>query len=185
VRPQILFIQGGGGEAHKEDEKLVASLRNALGAEYEVRYPKMPKESEPDYRRWTPQIGKEMAAVTRGLILVGHSLGGSFLLKYLSEKKIETHVAGLFLIATPYWGDGGWRYEGYEAVALPQDFASKLPKRAPIFFYHSNDDEIVPSAHLALYEEKLPHATIRVLDGRGHQLNNDLSEVAADIRSLQ
>jgi len=91
----------------------------------------------------------------------------------------------VFLIATPYWGGDGWRYEGYEAAALPKDFPSRLPKGTPIFFYHSRDDEVAPFAHLALYEHKLPQATIRVLDGRGHQLNNDLSEVAADIKRLE
>lgn len=185
MKQQILFIQGGGSGAHNEDEKLVASLRKHLGATYEVRHPQMPKENDPDYQVWRPQIGKELAAVTGKVILAGHSVGGSFLLKYLSEEKIETEVAGLFLIATPYWGGDGWRYEGYEAVALPEDFASRLPKKAPIFFYHGRDDEVVPFAHLALYGEKLPQATIRVLDGRGHQLRSDLSEIAADIKSLQ
>jgi serine hydrolase len=119
------------------------------------------------------------------VILIGHSLGSSFLLKYLSEEKIENPIAGIFLMATPYWGGDGWLYEGYEGIALPEDFASKLPSGAPIFLYHSRDDGIVPFAHLALYEEKLPQATIRALDGRGHQFNNDLSEVASDIAHLQ
>jgi len=68
---------------------------------------------------------------------------------------------------------------------LPEGFASKLPGGAPIFLYHSRDDDIVPFAHLALYAEKLPQATIRVFDGGGHQFNNDLSQVASDIASLQ
>jgi uncharacterized protein len=70
-------------------------------------------------------------------------------------------------------------------VALPEDFASKLPRGTPIFFYHGSDDEAVPFAHLALYAKKVPRAIIRTLDGRGHQLNNDLTEVVADIRSLE
>jgi uncharacterized protein len=185
VKGQILFIQGGGSGAHKEDERLVASLRKHLGSTYEVRYPQMLKESDPDYQRWRPQMRKELSSMKGNVILVGHSLGGSFLLKYLSEEKIETRVAGLFLIATPYWGGDGWRYEGYKANALPEDFRSRLPKGTPIFFYHSRDDEVAPFAHLALYEDKLPQATFRVLDGRGHQLNNDLSEVAADIKCLE
>jgi uncharacterized protein len=184
LRQQILFIQGGGSGAYKEDEQLVASLRNALGDAHEVHYPKMPKENDPDYRRWKAQIRKVLTTLPDRIILVGHSLGGSFLLKCLSEEKTETSIAGIFLIATPYWGGDGWRYEGYEAVALPDDFASTLPKDVPIFFYHSRDDKVVPFAHLALYEDKLPQATIRALDGRGHQLNNDLSEVAADIKRL-
>jgi hypothetical protein len=36
-----------------------------------------------------------------------------------------------------------------------------------------------------MYEKQLPQATIREFDGRGHQFNNDLSEVAADIAGLQ
>jgi predicted alpha/beta hydrolase family esterase len=111
-------------------------------------------------------------------------LGGSFLLKYVSEEKIVKTIAGIFLIATPYWGGDGWQYEGYERVALPEDFASKLPRRTPIFFYHARDDESVPFAHLALYAKRLPQAFIHALDGGGHQLNNDLSEVVADIKSL-
>lgn len=94
MKRQILFIQGGGSEAHKEDEKLVAFLRERLGTTYEVRYPQMPKENDPDYQRWSPQIRKELAAVKGKVILVGHSLGGAFLLKYLSEEKAETGVAG-------------------------------------------------------------------------------------------
>jgi uncharacterized protein len=185
MKQQVLFIQGGGSGAYKEDGQLVASLRNALGEGFEVDYPKMPREADPDYRRWKPQIGTHLRATKEKLIVVGHSLGASFLLKYLSEENIEGTVAGIFLITTPYWGGDGWRYEGYEEVVLPENFPSKLPVGTPIFLYHSRDDEIVPFAHLALYSQKLPHATIRVLSKRGHQLNNDLSELAADIESLE
>jgi serine hydrolase len=185
VKRQILFVQGGGRGAYKEDEKLVVNLRSALGDAYEVHYPKMPQESDPDYQRWKAQISKELAMLKSRTILIGHSLGGSFLLKYLSEENTEMPIAGIFLIATPYWGGDGWRYEGYEAVSLPESFASRLPKGGPIFLYHSRDDEIVPFAHLALYREKLPQAAIRAHNGRGHQLSNDLSEVAADIKSLE
>jgi predicted alpha/beta hydrolase family esterase len=184
VKHQILFIQGGGAGAYEADEQLVVSLRRALGTAYELLYPKMPHESEPDYRNWKTQIGNEMSHLKNGGILVGHSVGGSFLLKYLSDEKVEKSIAGIFLIATPYWGGDGWRYEGYESVTLPKDFPSKLPSGAPIFFYHSRDDEIVPFAHLTLYARKLPQATIHALDAGGHQLRNDLSEVAVDIKSL-
>lgn len=184
MKQQILFIQGGGAGAYQEDGKLVASLRNTLGVAYEVLYPQMPNEGDPDYGMWKVQIKKELAGLESEVILIGHSLGSSFLLKYLAEEKLEKSIAGIFLMATPYWGGDGWQYEGYERVALPEDFAAKLPGGAPIFLYHSRDDEIVPFAHLALYAEKLPQATIRALDGGGHQLNNDLAEVVRDIKGL-
>jgi uncharacterized protein len=111
-------------------------------------------------------------------ILVGHSVGAHMLLKYLSEEEVEKPIAGLFLVAAPYAGTGGWELE--EDV-LPEDFASKLPRDLPIFFYHGRDDEVAPFGHLALYEVNLPGATFRASDGRGHQFGDDLSEVARDI----
>jgi len=64
---------------------------------------------------------------------------------------------------------------------LSENFAAHLPKGLPIFLYQSRNDEEVPFTHLAMYAEKLPLATVREFDGRGHQFNDDLSEVAADI----
>jgi hypothetical protein len=52
MKQQILFIQGGGDGAYKVDQGLVAYLRSALGAAYELRYPKMPRENDPDYTQW-------------------------------------------------------------------------------------------------------------------------------------
>ena len=185
MNKQVLFIQGAGKDAYKEDEKLVASLRQLLGREYEVHYPAMQPEDEANYETWKGQIEQNLAALDGMVIVVGHSLGASILIKCLAEGDIKK-ITAILLIATPFWGgDKGWKYEGYEALALPEGHAKQLPANARVFFYHSRDDEIVPFAHLALYAQKFPQATIRELNRRGHQLNNDLSEVAEDIRSLQ
>jgi predicted alpha/beta hydrolase family esterase len=181
MKKPVLFVHGGGQGAHEEDEKLAASLRDELGATYEVRYPKMPDEDGPEYGAWRDRITEELAAMDAEAILVGHSLGASILLKYLSEEETETPVSGLFLVAPPYWGAEDWEVDDYE---LREDFASKLPEGLPVFLYHSRDDEVVPFAHLALYAERLPQATVREFDGRGHQFGDDLSEVARDIELL-
>jgi predicted alpha/beta hydrolase family esterase len=160
---------------------MAANLQDVLGAAYDVRCPKMPNEDRPEYEAWKDQIAKELHSVDGEAILVGHSLGASVLLKYLSEEGAGKLVAGVFLIAPPYWGAEDWEVGEY---ALQEGFASKLPEALPVFFYHSRDDQWVPFAHLALYEEKLPQATIREFDGRGHQFNDDLSEVARDIKRL-
>jgi uncharacterized protein len=181
MKKQVLFIQGAGEGAYEEDEKLATSLQEALGAEYQVSYPKMPNEESPEDRAWMAQISKELASLEGEIILVGHSAGGGVLLKYLLKENIAKPIAGIFLIAIPYWGPEDEEDEEY---TLYEGFASQLPKGVPIFLYHSRDDEWVPFAHLAIYAEKIPQATIREFEGRGHQFNNDLSEVAADIVSL-
>jgi uncharacterized protein len=182
MKKQVLFIQGAGKGAYEEDEKLAASLQDALGTEYQVLYPRMPNEESPEDEAWITQISKELAALDGKVILVGHSVGGAVLLKYLLKENVGKPIAGIFLISIPYWGPEGEEDDEY---ILHEGFASQLPKGVPIFLYHSRDDEIVPFAHLEMYAEKIPQATIRKFDGRGHQFNNDLSDVAADIISLQ
>jgi serine hydrolase len=181
LRKRVLFIHGGGDGAYEEDRKLAASLQDALGAAYDVRCPKMPDEDSPVYEAWKERIAKELDALKGEVILVGHSLGGSILLKYLSEEELERPVAGLFLVATPYWGVEDWEVSEY---ALREDFASKIPAEITVFLYHSRDDEVVPFEHAALYAEEFSRVSVREFDGRGHQFGDDLSEVAWDIGRL-
>lgn len=180
MRKMVLFIQGGGEGAYAADGKLAASLQAALGTEYQVHYPQMPNEADPAYATYKAQISRELASLEGPWILVGHSIEGTVLLRYLTEAKPPKPIAGIFLVAAPYWGAGEW----LDAQSLAQNLAAHAPKSPPLFFYHSRDDEVVPFTHLALYAEKLPQANIRAFDGRGHQFKNDLSEIAADIADL-
>ena len=181
TKRRVLFVHGGGEGAHEADQKLAASLQDALGAGYEVRSPKMPNEGSPEYGAWRDRISKELADTDGEATLVGHSLGASILLKYLAEENPGRPVAGVFLLATPYWGAEDWEVDEY---ALRDGFASKLPAGSPMFFYHGREDEVVPFGHLALYKDKLPWATFRGFDGLGHQFDDDLSGVARDIEEF-
>ncbi len=142
----------------------------------------MPLEENAGYLDWKAQIAAELASLKKKVILVGHSVGGSILLKFLSEERVNILIAGLFLIAIPYFGgDENWNYD---ALTLPQEFPKKLSSIPRIFLYHSHDDEIVPFAHLALYAARLPQAIIREFDGRGHQFRDNLADIASDIREV-
>jgi uncharacterized protein len=181
MNKHVLFIQGGGGkEDYEADANLVTSLREALGKAYTVHYPLLSNESSPDFGR-RKQIGKEISLIEGGIIFVGHSLGASMLLKYFSENEVKKKIEGIFLISTPFWsGDEDWK----KGLKLHEDFPDTLPKDVPIFLYHCSDDEEVPFEHLSLYAQKLPQATVRKIASGGHQLNNNLSLVAKDIKSL-
>ncbi len=180
----ILFIQGAGRGAYDEDKRLADSLRRALGPRFEVRYPAMPNEDDAPYDQWRQQIEQELAELPGPVVLVGHSVGASVLMRWLSERMDEKAIVGVFLVACPFWGGDGWRYEGYEELALPPGFAAGLPTGTPVYLYHCRDDATVPFDHLALYAKALPQATVRAFDEGGHQLNDDLSAVARDIASL-
>jgi len=181
MNQHVLFIQGGGGkEDYEADAKLVTSLREALGKPYTVHYPQFANESSPDFGR-VKQIGKEISLIHGEVILGGHSLGASMLLKYFSENEVKKKIGGIFLISTPFWsGDEDWK----QGLKLRENFPDTLPKNVPIFLYHCRDDEEVPFEHLSVYAQKLPQATVREIASGGHQLNNNLSLVANDIKTL-
>ena len=112
-------------------------------------------------------------------ILVGHSFGASVLLKYLSEAVRRPALAGLFLVATPFWGPD------FPELALPSDVGMRLRDLSPLHLYHSRDDPEIPFEHLERYGRALPHAVVRALDGRGHEFDQpEFPELAADIRRL-
>ncbi|HYH75489.1 MAG TPA: alpha/beta fold hydrolase [Candidatus Saccharimonadales bacterium] len=185
MKKQVLFIQGAGGGAYDEDATLAESLRQILGSDYEVRYPAMPDEENVPYDAWKACIEQELARMEGPVMVVGHSVGGSVLLKCLGEIETAQPIAGIFVAATPFWGGAGWTYEGYEQLALPADSAARLPDGAPIFLYHCKDDSTVPFDHMALFQQLLPHATSRSLDEGGHQFNQDMTVVAKDIQEIR
>jgi len=179
---QVLFIQGGGEGTHDRwDNTLVRSLSNELGPGYTIRYPVMPNEADPSYAAWKATLEKEFGVLERDAILIGHSLGGTILINVLAERVPKHAVGGIFIIAAPFVGEGGWTSQDIEPRS---DLAARLPPGIPIFLYHGREDEIAPFTHVELYAEAIPSAHVRRLNGRDHQLNNDLSVVANDIRQL-
>ena len=178
----VLFIQGAGDVGYEGDLKLVASLRKALGTVYKVHYPEMPTDEVPYFGSgWLKKIDEGISSFKGAIILAGHSLGASMLLKYLSEKKIKKNISGIFLVAPPFWsGKEDWK----QPLKLQEDFSDKLPKDIPTFFYQCKDDDVVPFDHFTLYKQNIPWAVFREMSHGGHQLNNDLTPVADDIKSL-
>ena len=182
MKRQVLFVQGGGERVHDDwDRKLVESLVAALGANYEIRYPRMPNEDDPRYTTWKATLTKEFAALNDGAILVGHSLGGTFLIHTLAEKPQEREFGAIILIAAPFVGEGGWPSDGWQ----PQhELNRKLPRQVPIYLYHGLADDTAPPSHVELYAHAIPQAHVCRMPGRDHQFNNDLTDIAAVIKSL-
>src|SRR5207244_1917562 len=104
---QVLFVQGGGEGAHDRwDDKLVASLARDLGPSYEILYPLMPNEDDPNYARWKSALQCAFAGLEDGAILVAHSIGATILINVLADDPSKRKFGGVFLIATPFVGNG-------------------------------------------------------------------------------
>ena len=178
---QILFIQGGGDGGYEADKTLVASLKTTLGKKYQVNFSELQSDESASDFGWVQQISERISETDSNTILVGHSLGASMILKFLSESSVVKKIEGVFLLATPFWsGDEDWK----AGLKLQENFAEKLPEEMPLFLYHCQDDEEVPFSHFNQYKKKLTRANFREIESGGHQFNNDLALIAKDIKTL-
>jgi hypothetical protein len=141
----------------------------------------MPAPEDPHFAAWSECLGQVLAEAEEPLVVVGHSLGGSVVLKHLAQTGGDESIARLLLVETPLWGrDQEWELEW----ALPEGWPGPETTLPPTFLFHSRDDEEIPFSHLDLYAKLLPEAEVHPLDGNGHLMDRgDLSEILDAIRA--
>jgi uncharacterized protein len=197
---QLVFIHGG--ESFDTYESYLEMLRtwdyvppskdepkrwkHALAHEleangWEVHMPSMPSKNNAKYAEWKIWFEKVVPYLKDGVVLVGHSLGGIFLAKYLSEETIPVSVRATFIIAAPF--DNTEPGESLADFILPVSLARLAEQGGDIFLYHSEDDDVVPFGELGKYWEHLPEAEVRTFTDRGHFLGSEFPELLECIRT--
>lgn len=178
---QVLFIHSAGTQEEGEGSSgLVKYLEAELSTSFQVIAPKMPEPEDPQYDRWKKALKEEITSLDDGAVLVGHSIGGSVLFKFLTEEELGKSFSKLITVAAPFWGsDSEWKVESF---ALPEDFVSRSSLLPHVVLLHSIDDDVVPFDHLEKYMENIPSATVRQLSGNDHVFQEGLAELVEEIR---
>ena len=158
------------------------SLRQELGNKFDVLLPKMPNPMNAKYDEWKILFKKIAFLLDNNVILIGHSLGAIFLVKYLSENKFPKKILATLLVSPPYDDEG--MEESLGDFVLSKSL-NKLNKHGgKIFIYQSKDDSVVPYSHLKKYKKVLPNASIREFKKRGHFDQLKFPELIKDIKEL-
>lgn len=128
--------------------------------------PELPEPSSPDYNKWLSVFSKFDA--DNQTILVGHSCGGGFLLRWLSENRAS--VKQLVLVAP--WLDPrrilDSKMMDFDLDAGIIDRVGKID-----LFYSDNDGDDINDS-VALIKSKLPKINMHLLRGLGHFTKNDM-----------
>ena len=182
-RFDVLLLPCAGPQGTGEgSDFLLRFLRGQLEPECRVFMPEMPDPEQPHYKPWKKTFERILRDQgDKQLLIVGHSLGASVALKYLSEKPPVKSVAGLFLVGAVYWGLENWNVGEY---IFEQNFQRHLRYIPNIFFYHSKDDEVVPVSHMWHFAVSLPDASIRQFEHEGHLYVNGIPKLVEDIKSV-
>lgn len=183
MRKQILFAHSGGTQngPGMGSYDFVKWLRESLGDQYEISYPIIEDPEAPTFEMWETMLDQQLVQKNHPVMLIGHSLGGSMLLKYLSEQESDFNITGLFLVATPYWGKGGWNVDDFK---LKKDSSKHLPSLSELHFFHCSNDPIVPFEHLNSYKQDFPNAMVHELQCNSHVFADGLPELVEIIKNL-
>ncbi len=176
-KPRILFIHGG--MTFKNRREYLDYLRTReisldkkerwhrgyldekLGRYLEIIRPNMPLADDAKYEDWKIHFERYLTFLRSGDVLIGSSLGGMFLAKYLSENKLTKKFLSVYLIAPPFDGDlpGESLVGGFK---LPQNLSLLEKSCRNLHLLFSENDDVVPAAHSAKYATKLTKAHIAV-----------------------
>lgn len=178
---EILFIQGAGNVTTEEEKVITNTLKSKLGDEFRIIYPPMPDADYPTYLSWDAVLTTNLKSLSEKVILIGHSLGASIILKHFSREPVPPKVIGMILLGTPYWKNQNWDVSEY---VIEDDFLANLSKLEDIYFYYSLDDEVIPHSHLESYQKLLPQANWRIISHVDHSYHGAIPDIIRDIQEL-
>lgn len=184
VMQQIVFIHGG--MLSKGPEELMEVMRHweidlftpkqrwrdTLPGEFPDRtviMPQMPAKELAHYGLWKLWFEKHIPFFDpEQLIVIGHSLGAMFLLKYLSEEQFSLPIAQLHLIAPVCDAEGlpeGDNYLGDFAYEL-ENIAKITDCADTVHVWVSRDDAVVPYTHGLRIHAQLLGSELHVFEDR-------------------
>lgn len=200
MKQQVLIIGGGSSyknyncyinglrkreiilEKLKTNSRWKDSIGEKLGNDYEVFVPEMPNKLNARYFEWKIFFEKIIPLLNDKLILVGHSLGGIFLAKYLTENDISKKILGLVLISAPFdkEGKGGETLSDFKLNLL----TFNLDNYKQIILVHSQDDKVVDFNEVKKYLKQIPKAELVAFKNMGHFNQKTFPELIKIIRKL-
>ncbi len=151
--------------------------------DFEVIYPKMPNSKNARYLEWKLWFEKTLDLLEEEVVLIGHSLGGIFIAKYLAENNFPNKISQLHLVAAPY--DTEVIKDSLADFALSGTVEKVSEKVENIFLYQSKDDTSVAYEDVLKYKRDLPNAELIIFEDRGHFNQKEFPELVERIKSLR
>jgi predicted alpha/beta hydrolase family esterase len=144
-------------------------LNEQIGKNFEIIKPRMPLQDYAKYRDWKICFESYIPYLRNGVILIGNSLGGIFLAKYLSENKFPKKILSTYLVCPPFDNSLIAKEELVGGFKLKSDLSLLEKNSKNLYLLFSKDDQIVTIAHAEKYRNKLKNAKIIIYKSKnGH-----------------
>lgn len=198
-KPQIFLIHGGMTFRNKKDYlKYLKNreikiegvkrwqdeyLRMELGKKFQIIQPRFPRSEDSRYEEWKIHFERFFPYFNDNIILIGSSLGGIFLAKYLSENKFPKKILSVYLVCPPF-----------DDTCIGEDLVGGFKLKSNISLFEKNckdinlmfsvDDDCVPVDHSEKYRNKLKNAKIIIYKNKnGHFKISKFPEIVRMIKN--
>ena len=140
-----------------------ATLKDHLPND-DILLPSMPNKQNAQYEEWKIVFEKIVPLLFGDFILIGHSLGGIFLAKYLHEHQLTNLAEKIILVAAPYNDESGESLGDFKLTT-----ATGIDRSAKeVHFFFSTDDPVVNISERNKFIDDIPSAEFHTLQDRGH-----------------
>lgn len=158
-------------------------LKENLSSGFQVIRPRMPLSENARYEEWKIHFEKHFPQLRHGIILIGISLGGIFLAKYLSENKFPKKILSTYLICAPF-DDTLTEEDLAGGFRLKKDLSQLEKNSKNLRLMFSKDDKVVTLSHADKYRKKLNKADIIIYKSKnGHFRIAKFPEIIRMIKS--
>ena len=198
-KTQIFYIHGGMTFKNKKDylnflktrkirinEKIRWSddyLKKKLGKEFQIIKPRMPLQDNSKYKEWKIHFERYFPYLKNNIVLIGKSLGGIFLAKYLSENKFPKKILSTYLVCPPF-DDTLPNEDLTGGFKLKSDLTLLEKNSKNLYLLFSKNDDVVPISHTKKYRNKLKKAKIIIFkDMNGHFVISKFPQIIRMIKN--
>jgi predicted alpha/beta hydrolase family esterase len=200
-KPLLVVVHGGDSSSKRLDDNVeyreliqnqyglkkgsplwTETLDQYLSENFEVLAFEFPTSYNAIYSEWSrflEQVLADFHPYRDEIVLVGHSLGTTFLQQYLVENNLQRNynlkIQSLHLV-------GCCLKEG-DFEINPQ--WSGLDDISNVHIYHSLDDPVCKYSDALEFKQNLGHASVHTFDHRGHFDQSQFPELQANILNLK
>lgn len=199
MKKQIFIIHGGETFKNRKDYLHFLKTKNIsikdkerwtgkyldieLGKKFEIIKPLMPLHYNAKYEDWKIYFERYLPYLRNNIILIGTSLGGTFLAKYLSEHKFPKKILSTYLICPPF-DDTCIGADLVGGFKLKSDLSLLEKNSNNLTLLFSKDDDCVLVSHAEKYRNKLKNAKIIIYKSKnGHFMISRFPEIIKMIKS--
>ncbi|HBO64353.1 TPA: hypothetical protein DD425_00125 [Candidatus Saccharibacteria bacterium] len=156
-------------------------LQDNLGSEYQVLTPSMPNSTNARYNEWKLWFEHISSLFTNDCILIGHSLGAIFLVKYLSENSLQAKIKATILVAAPYDDETTEDLTDFKIKEISRRFTEQAGK---VVLFNGLDDPVISRSDLRKYQQQLPTAEFHILPAPDHFVRADFPELVDVVKGV-